>query len=129
MSCRTYTDRIYTYEEALVPDYEIGKSYDMLYGPVSLGINPMTGYPVFSGGNGEEKQATKPLTKDDVAGLGHLTPPSTGTIRMNLGYKSLDFDIDFYYVHGGVQRYNYSYVRNRDNANKNAVAGQTKNLM
>ncbi|MBR1689001.1 MAG: SusC/RagA family TonB-linked outer membrane protein [Prevotella sp.] len=123
-----YTDRIYTYEEALVPDYEIGKSYDMLYGPVSLGINPMTGYPVFLDGNGEEKQATEPLTKDDVVALGHLTPPYTGTISMNLGYKSLDFDVDFYYVHGGIQRYNYSYVRNRDTALKNAVAGQTDKM-
>jgi len=123
-----YADRIYTYEDALVPDYEIGKSYDMLYGPISLGINPMTGYPVFLDGNGEEKQATKPLTKDDVVALGHLTPPYTGTIRMNLGYKSLELDVDFYYVYGGVQRYNYSYVRNRDNANKNAVAGQVEKM-
>ncbi len=120
-----YTDRIYTYEEALVPDYEIGKSYDMLYGPVSLGINPMTGYPVFRDAHGNEKQATKPLTKDDVVALGHLTPPYTGTLSMNVGYGTLDLDIDFYYVHGGVQRYNYSYVRNRDTANKNAVSGQT----
>ncbi|MBQ7156748.1 MAG: SusC/RagA family TonB-linked outer membrane protein [Bacteroidaceae bacterium] len=123
-----YAKRIYTYEDALVPDYEIGKSYDMLYGPVSLGIDPFTGYPVFSGGNGEEKSATKSLTKDDVVALGHLTPPYTGTLSMNFGYKSLDFDIDFYYVHGGVQRYNYSYVRNRDSANKNAVAGQAEKM-
>lgn len=123
-----FADRFYSYEEALVPDYEIGKSYDMLYGPVSLGINPMTGYPVFLDGNGEEKQATKPLTKDDVVALGHLTPPYTGTISMNLGYGTLDLDVDFYYVHGGVQRYNYTYVRNRDNATSNAVAGQTEKM-
>lgn len=123
-----FADRFYSYEEALVPDYEIGKSYDMLYGPVSLGINPMTGYPVFLDGNGEEKQATKPLTKDDVVALGHLTPPYTGTISMNLGYGTLDLDVDFYYVHGGVQRYNYTYVRNRDNATRNAVAGQTEKM-
>lgn len=123
-----FADRFYSYEEALVPDYEIGKSYDMLYGPVSLGINPMTGYPVFLDGNGEEKQATKPLTKDDVVALGHLTPPYTGTISMNLGYGTLDLDVDFYYVHGGVQRYNYTYVRNRDNVTSNAVAGQTEKM-
>lgn len=123
-----YADRIYTYEEALVPDYEIGKSYDMLYGPVSLGINPMTGYPVFRDGNGQEKQATQPLTKDDVVALGHMTPPYTGTISMNFGYKTFDFDIDFYYVHGGIQRYNYTYVRSRDSANKNAVSGQTQKM-
>jgi TonB-linked SusC/RagA family outer membrane protein len=123
-----YADRIYTYEDALVPDYEVGKSYDMLYGPVSLGIDPLTGYPMFRGGDGEEKSATKPLTKDDVVSLGHLTPPYTGTVSLNFGYKSFDFDMDFYYVHGGVQRYNYSYVRNRDSANKNAVSGQTQKM-
>lgn len=123
-----YAKRIYTYDDALVPDYEIGKSYDMIYGPVSLGIDPFTGYPMFRDGNGEEKSATKPLTKEDVVALGHLTPPYTGTVSMNFGYKSLDFDIDFYYVHGGVQRYNYSYVRNRDSANKNAVSGQTQKM-
>lgn len=123
-----YADRIYTYEEALVPDYEVGKSYDMLYGPVSLGINPMTGYPVFRTADGDEKQATQPLTKDDVVALGHMTPPCTGTVSMNFGYKSFDLDIDLYYVHGGVQRYNYTYVRNRDTANKNAVSGQTQKM-
>lgn len=123
-----YTDKIYTYEDALVPDYQIGKSYDMLYGPYSLGINPMTGYPVFRTSDGSEKQATSALTKDDVIALGHLTPPYTGSFRLNFGYKTLDLDVDFYYVHGGVQRYNYSYVRNRDNATKNAVAGQTEKM-
>lgn len=123
-----YADRIYTYEDALVPDYEIGKSYDMLYGPKSLGIDPLTGYPMFRGGDGEEKSATLPLTKDDVIALGHLTPPYTGTVSLNFGYKSFDLDMDFYYVHGGVQRYNYSYVRNRDTANKNAVSGQTDKM-
>lgn len=123
-----YTDKIYTYEDALVPDYEIGKSYDMLYGPKSLGINPMTGYPVFRTADGGEKQATSVLTKDDVMALGHLTPPYTGSFRLNFGYKTLDLDVDFYYVHGGIQRYNYNYVRNRDTATKNAVAGQTEKM-
>ncbi len=123
-----YTDKIYTYEEALVPDYEIGKSYDMLYGPESLGIDPMTGYPVFRDGNGGEKQASCTLKKEDIVALGHLTPPYTGSIRLSSAYKSLEFDADFYYVLGGVQRYNYSYVRNRDTATKNAVAGQTEKM-
>lgn len=122
-----YTDKIYSTEDALVPDYEIGKSYDMLYGPVSLGINPLTGYPVFSTPSGE-KQATEPLTKDDVVALGHLTPPYTGTLNLSFAYKTLEFDADFYYVHGGVQRFNYSYVRTKDNANMNAVSGQTEKM-
>lgn len=122
-----YTDKIYSSEESLVPDYEVGKSYDMLYGPVSLGINPLTGYPVFSTPNGE-KQATEALTADDVVALGHLTPPYTGSFNISLSYKTFDLDCDFYYVHGGVQRFNYSYVRMHDNANKNAVSGQTEKM-
>lgn len=123
-----YADKIYTTEDALVPDYEVGKSYDMLYGPTSLGINPLTGYPVFLLPDGTEKQATEALTKDDVVALGHLTPPYSGTFNLSFSYKSFDFDMDFYYVHGGIQRFNYSYVRDKDNVNKNAVAGQTEKM-
>ena len=123
-----YADKIYTTEDALVPDYEVGKSYDMLYGPTSLGINPLTGYPVFLLPDGTEKQATEALTKDDVVALGHLTPPYSGTFNLSFSYKSFDFDMDFYYVHGGIQRFNYSYVRDKDNVNKNAVAGQTDKM-
>ncbi len=122
-----YTDRIYTSEEALVPDYQVGKSYDMIYGPVSLGINPLTGYPVFRTPSGE-KQATEALLKDDVAALGHLTPPYSGTFNLTFFWKSLELDADFYWVSGGKQRFNYSYVCNRDNANKNAVQGQTDKM-
>lgn len=123
-----YADKIYTTTDALVPDYEVGKSYDMLYGPESLGINPLTGYPVFRLPDGSEKQATEPLTQDDVVALGHLTPPYSGSLNLSFSYKSFDFDMDFYYVHGGVQRFNYSYVRDKDNVNKNAVAGQTEKM-
>jgi hypothetical protein len=122
-----YTDKIYSTEDALVPDYEVGKSYDVLYGPKSLGINPLTGYPVFSTPSGE-KQATEVLTKDDVVALGHMTPPYTGSFYLSCTYKTLELDMDFYYVHGGVQRFNYSYVRNKDKANQNAVHGQTEKM-
>lgn len=122
-----YTDKIYGSEEALVPDYEVGKSYDMLYGPKSLGINPLTGYPVFSTPGGE-KQATETLLQEDVVALGHLTPPYSGSFKISFAYKTFELDADFYYVHGGYQRFNYSYVRNKDTANKNAVHGQTENM-
>lgn len=101
-----YTDKIYSTEDALVPDYEVGKSYDILYGPKSLGINPLTGYPVFSTPSGE-KQATEVLTKDDVVALGHMTPPYTGSLYLSCTYKTLELDMDFYYVHGGIQRFNF----------------------
>ena len=47
-----HTDCLYTSEYDMVPSFEVGKSYDMIYGPVSLGINPMTGLPVFRGADG-----------------------------------------------------------------------------
>lgn len=78
--------------------------------------------------DGTEKQATETLTKDGVIALGHLTPPYSGAVNLSFSYKSFDFDMDFYYVHGGVQRFNYSYVRTKDNVNKNAVAGQTQKM-
>lgn len=123
-----YADKIYSSHEALVPDYETGRSYDMLYGPVSLGINPLTGYPVFWSGQSGEKQATEVLVREDLVALGHLTPPCTGSINLSLSYKSFDLDVDFYYVHGGVQAFNYSYVRDKDDVQKNAVAGQTEHM-
>ena len=43
-----YTNAIYTDDKSVVPDYEVGKAYDVIYGAKSLGINPLTGYPVFS---------------------------------------------------------------------------------
>ena len=100
----------------------------MLYGPISLGINPLTGYPVFWSKEKGEIQGTEELTKDDMVALGHLTPPYSGTVNLSLSYKSFDLDMDFYYVHGGIQPFKYTYVRDKDNSNKNAVAGQTSNM-
>lgn len=119
-----YTDKIYTSEEDLMPTYEVGKSYDMLYGAHAVGINSLTGYPVFLIPDGSEKQATEVLKQSDISPLGHLTPPYSGSINLSMSYKSFDLDMDFYYVFGGVQRFNYTYVRNRDTAYRNAVSGQ-----
>lgn len=57
-----------------------------------------------------------------------ISPTYSGAVNLSFSYKSFDFDMDFYYVHGGVQRFNYSYVRTKDNVNKNAVAGQTQKM-
>ena len=123
-----YADKIYSSIEDIVPSYEVGKSYDMLYGPQSLGINPMTGYPEFLLPNGKIKQGTEELKAEDVVSLGHLTPPYSGSANFTLAYKGLELGMDFYYVFGGVRPFNYSYVRTRDNANKNAVSGQTHDM-
>lgn len=123
-----YADRIFASEDAVIPDYEIGKSFDMIYGPKCLGINPITGLPVFEGADGREIQATETLTREDMIALGHSTPPFSGTINMSLSYKALDFNADFYYVAGGIKQYNYSYVREANDANKNAIRNQVNDM-
>lgn len=121
-------DRLYTSEDAIIPDYEVGQSYDMLYGPISLGLDPMTGLPVFKGADGREIPATGKLTKADMVPLGHSVPPFNGTFNLSFTYKQLEFDADFYYVFGGIKAYAYSYVRDKDDVNKNAVKGQVANM-
>lgn len=123
-----HADRLYASEEAIVPDYEVGKSYDMIYGLKSLGINPITGLPVFLGADGSEVPATENPKKENIVALGHSTPPYSGTLNLSFSYREFDLDMDFYYVFGGYQKYNYSYVRDDDNANKNAIKGQLQNM-
>jgi len=123
-----YTDKLYSDESSIVPDYEVGKSYDMIYGLKSLGINPITGLPVFEGKNGEEIPATENPSKENIVALGHATPPYSGSINLSYSYRDFDFDVDFYYVFGGIKAYSYAYVRSSDDANKNAIKGQLENM-
>ena len=121
-------DRLYTSEDTIIPDYEVGQAYDMIYGPISLGLDPMSGLPVFKGADGREIQATEKLSREDMVPLGHSVPPYNGTINLSFTYKQLEFDADFYYVFGGIKAYAYAYVRDYDDANRNAVRGQVQNM-
>ena len=121
-------DRLYVSEDSVIPDYEVGQAYDMIYGPISLGLNPMTGLPVFKGADGREIQATEKLKREDMVALGHGAPPFNGTVNLSFTYRQLEFDADFYYVLGGIKAYGYSYVRDYDDAHRNAVVGQVENM-
>lgn len=121
-------DRLYVSEDSVIPDYEVGQAYDMIYGPVSLGLNPITGLPVFKGADGREIQATEKLKREDMVPLGHGAPPFNGTINLSFTYKQFEFDADCYYVFGGIKAYGFSYVRDYDDANRNAVMGQVANM-
>lgn len=121
-------NRLYTNEDDILPTYEVGKSYDMLYGLHSLGINPLTGYPVFKTPDGKEKQASEFLTKSDFQSLGHLTPPYNGGLNVDFQYKEFEMNVGFYYTLSGIRQFDYKYVRNKDNANKNAIAGLTEHM-
>lgn len=123
-----YTDRLYTSGEAIVPDYIVGEPYDIVYGLKSLGINPITGLPVFESADGSEVEANKTPTRDEIVVLGHGTPPYSGIINLSAAYRAFELDMDFYYVFGGVKAYDYSYVRSADDAIKNAVKGQTEKM-
>ena len=124
-----YTDKLYTSDYSLIPDFQIGKPYDTLYGLRQTGINSVTGLPIFVGKDGREiVPGQTQLTRDDFISLGHLTPPYSGTINLGVTWKNLELDADFYWVAGGIKQYNYTYVRNRDNVNFNALRGLTKTM-
>lgn len=117
-------DEMFTSTESIIPEYRVGYPYDMLYGAKALGINPFNGYPDFLLPNNTVKNATEELLRKDVNKLGHSTPPFNGAFNFSFSYGNFDIDADFYYVFGGVQRMNYSYVRDRDHVLFNAVSGQ-----
>lgn len=124
-----YADKIYTSESSLIPDFEVGKPYDMLYGLQWGGINAVTGLPVFIGAGGREIEPGKTkLTRDDFVEIGHLTPPYSGTVNLSLAWREFELDADFYWVAGGKRQYSYTYVRDRDNVNMNALAGLTQTM-
>lgn len=124
-----YADKIYTSESSLIPDFEVGKPYDMIYGLRWGGINAVTGLPVFIGEGGREiEPGTTKLTRNDFIEIGHMTPPYSGTVNLSLAYREFELDADFYWVAGGKRQYSYTYVRDRDNANMNALAGLTNTM-
>lgn len=124
-----FTDKLYTSDYSLIPDFQVGKAYDILYGLKQTGINSMTGLPIFVGENGREIEPGKTkLKREDFIVLGHLTPPCSGTISLGLEWRDLSLDADFYWVAGGVRQYNYTYVRNRDDVNFNALKGLTQTM-
>lgn len=124
-----YTDKLYTSDYSLIPDFQIGKPYDTLYGLRQTGINAVTGLPIFIGKDGREiVPGQTQLTRDDFITLGHLTPPYSGSFNLGVTWKNLELDADFYWVAGGIKQYNYTYVRNRDDVNYNALRGLTQTM-
>ncbi len=89
----------------------------------------MTGLPIFIGAGGREIEPGKTaLTRDDFISLGHLTPPFSGTVNLGFTWKNFELDADFYWVAGGIKQYNYTYVRNHDDINFNALRGLTETM-
>lgn len=116
-------DAIYSGDN-IYPDYEVGKSYDYVFGLYSLGVNPLTGSLMFRDQAGAERSFSSTIVRSDLVGLGYHTPPYTGTFSFSLGYKALELDAQFYYVFGGIKPYSMTYVRGVSSVNRNALAGQ-----
>ncbi len=116
-------ERIYT-GESLEPDYEVGKSIDNLYGLKSTGINAVTGLPEFINHKGEQVDAFTMMKREDFIDLGKTTPPVTGSLFFNIGYKNIQVGMDFYYSLGAIQKYSNTYIRTVDNCNLNAAKAQ-----
>lgn len=124
-----YTDKLYTSESSLIPDFQVGQAYDILYGLRWGGINAVTGLPVFLGKDDREIEPGKTtLTRDDFVSLGHMTPPFSGTVNLSVTWREFELDADLYWVSGGIRQYSYTYVRDRDSANRNAIAGLTSDM-
>ncbi|MDO4229576.1 MAG: SusC/RagA family TonB-linked outer membrane protein [Capnocytophaga sp.] len=122
-------DRIYTSNaEDALPDYEVGQSIDALFGLYSLGINPITGLPDFVNQYGEQVSVYNRMTPEDYVYLGKTTPPYNGNFFLNISYKKLLFEMNFYYALGGVKPYSNSYIRNSQNAHKNAAQNQLADM-
>ncbi len=118
----------YSNNQNIIPDMQEGEPLDLIYGLESLGIHSIDGLPRYLSATGEQIDYTHNLTREDFKVLGYGTAPYTGFFNNTISYKSFTFNFDFYFSFGGIAKYNRSYVRDLDNANKNAVKGQTTDM-
>lgn len=116
--------RIYTGSESILPDYELGKATDVLYGLRSTGINPITGLPEFINHEGKQVDAYTTMKREDYVALGKSTPPISGGFFCRIGYKNLQISSNFYYTINGIRNYENKYIRNAGSVNFNAAAVQ-----
>lgn len=118
------TKAIYTDADAIFPEYEEGQPYDAFFALDALGINPLTGDPMFRDKDGNEKPFYSSITREDFRNVGFRTPPYQGSLSLNFTWRHFDLDAQFYYVFGGKKSYSMTYVRDKTNVHKNAIAGQ-----
>lgn len=121
-------DRIYTSADQKLPEYQVGKSTEALYGLNSTGINPITGLPEFITADGRQVNATTTLRGEDFIYLGQSTPPISGGFNFYVNYKQWQLSTDFYYTLGGVRNYSNKYIRDLDSARFNAAKAQLTDM-
>lgn len=121
-------DRIYTNADQKLPEYQVGKSTDALYGLNSTGINPITGLPEFITAEGRQVSAITTLEGKDFIYLGQSAPPISGSLNLYISYKKWQLSADFYYTLGGVRNYSNKFIRNLDTARYNAAKAQLSDM-
>jgi tonB-linked outer membrane protein, susC/ragA family len=121
-------NRIYTNADQKLPEYQVGKSTDALYGLNSTGINPITGLPEFITAEGRQVSAITTLEGKDFIYLGQSAPPISGSLNLYIGYKKWQLSADFYYTLGGVRNYSNKFIRNLDTARYNAAKAQLSDM-
>lgn len=122
------TDRIYTSEEAIIPEYEVGKPLGVLYGLVSNGIHSITGLPEYIDQDGNVIDTTKNLRGDYMSKLGYTIAPYNGFFNNYISYKKWSLSVNVNYQLGGKAKYSDSFVRDESSSNKNAVKGQLTDM-
>ena len=55
---------IYTNSDNIIPDYEVGKPYDYVYGLDALGVNPLRGELMFRDQKGQEQPFSKEIKRE-----------------------------------------------------------------
>nr|WP_314677627.1 SusC/RagA family TonB-linked outer membrane protein [uncultured Capnocytophaga sp.] len=121
-------ERIYTNADQKLPEYQVGKSTDALYGLNSTGINPITGLPEFITAEGRQVSAITTLEGKDFIYLGQSAPPISGSLNLYISYKKWQLSADFYYTLGGVRNYSNKFIRNLDTARYNAAKAQLSDM-
>ncbi len=123
-------DKLFLGNDEKIPQYQVGKAIDILYGLKAIGIHPLDGRPRFINSKGKELSSSDSdaLTADDMISLGHSIPPYSGFFNNTVTYKQFSLSFDFYISWGGIAQYSRSYVRDKGTISFNAVKGQTRDM-
>lgn len=122
------TDRIYTNETSILPEYEVGKPLGVLYGLVSNGIHSITGLPEYIDQDGNVIDTTNDLSANHVSRLGYTIAPYNGFFNNYISYKNWSLSVNINYQLGGKAKYSDSFVRDEGSSDKNALKGQLDNM-
>lgn len=122
------TDRIYTGNQSVTPDYEVGKPLGILYGLQSNGIHPLTGLPEFIDNKGNVIDVKTNVTSDYMNKLGSTIAPYNGYFNNYFTYKNWSLNVNMSYQLGGKAKFSDTYVRDESFSYKNAVKGQLTDM-